>query len=644
MKLVRLLRASRIIKRWETRMAVNHSLLSLASCITLYLLAAHWAACLMLMPTAFHANPMETWLASHGYCISEHANVTASFEGDGAEADGVTEAAAAACTFARGLRARPEAAMELLLDGACNVRCSLPPDFYVVSVFLALQIICGTGGMPLDTENYSRTEQCIFACVVVLGALLWGYVVGTFVSVISNMSPDITWFKLTLDNLNRFCSIYQLPQEMRVRLREYFQMSRHIHRGQERNKLMSLMSPSLQGEVSMHISHRWIRSVRFLRGAENDFIILLATSLQPAVFAPGELATTGYLYIIHKGVALYGGRVMTSGGVFGHDMILRRQELCRYAARAMSYLEVHRISRNQLLELARPFPGAALKIRWEAIRLSFKRTMANAKELEMSRRKQHGEQSGEALPDDWGDTFKAASAVPEWAQEGADGERRQSHTRALAQPRAQSPARSRCSQCAARSRCAADAARRACDRHARAAHRDGHQRARDGGPGEPAAGRQRHREDARGHRQGHGRARRHARRRALRPAAVHAARAVATVTDSAESADVDANRPRRRQAAAGRSSAAARAPLRAGGAASIRAPRGRPPKRAGGRDRRRRARAQGVDHERRARQAAGLTGERCRPWHGRRGRVRGACRRGPRCPKAPTSHASWFVR
>ena len=80
--------------------------------------------------------------------------------------------------------------------------------------------------------------------------------------------------------------------------------------------------------------------MRFLFGAEQEFIVLLATSLQPAVFAPGELATPGYLYIIHKGVALYGGRVMAAGSILGHDMILRRQELCQFAARAMSYLEV----------------------------------------------------------------------------------------------------------------------------------------------------------------------------------------------------------------------------------------------------------------------------------------------------------------
>lgn len=64
------------------------------------------------------------------------------------------------------------------------------------------------------------------------------------------------------------------------------------------------MSPLLQGEVVLAINRRWINGIRFLRGAETPLVVLVACSLQPAVFTPGELATPGHLYVIHKGVAL----------------------------------------------------------------------------------------------------------------------------------------------------------------------------------------------------------------------------------------------------------------------------------------------------------------------------------------------------
>ena len=58
-----------------------------------------------------------------------------------------------------------------------------------------------------------------------------------------------------MDSLNTFMSIHGLPSEMRTRLREYFQQTRHMHRGQERKHLMRLMSPQLQGALPPAHTH-----------------------------------------------------------------------------------------------------------------------------------------------------------------------------------------------------------------------------------------------------------------------------------------------------------------------------------------------------------------------------------------------------
>jgi hypothetical protein len=48
-KLMRLLRASRIAKRWETRMSIDYAMLSIAKCIIGVLVAAHWMACVWVL-------------------------------------------------------------------------------------------------------------------------------------------------------------------------------------------------------------------------------------------------------------------------------------------------------------------------------------------------------------------------------------------------------------------------------------------------------------------------------------------------------------------------------------------------------------------------------------------------------------------
>jgi hypothetical protein len=377
-KLTRLLRASRMLRRWETRLSINYATLSVTWSCCKYLLFSHWSACLIVLPTTFGDEPVSTWLGQMQFCLTEPTE----------RADALSQLAGSApivvddngqCTFGRGLDARPMELLARLLDGTCTVRCAQPGDTYVGALFFALQITTGLAGFDIEPTASSTEEKAVFALIVVMGALLWGQVIGTFVSVIANSSPDLQWFRTTMDHLNRFMVVYHLPDALRVRLREYFHQTRHVQRGQQRKKLLTLMSPQLQGEVAMVINKSQLDSVRFLKGAEREFHVLFAVSLQPFIFAPGELATAGYLYMIHKGVALYGGRVLTGGKIWGQDMIMRKQSLCAFSARAMSYLEVYRISRAELLELARPFPQAWCKIRWEAFKMALARTMLNMK-------------------------------------------------------------------------------------------------------------------------------------------------------------------------------------------------------------------------------------------------------------------------
>lgn len=382
-KLVRLLRASRMMARWETRVSLNYGHLSLWKMFCLYLLIAHWSGCLLVLPTTFYDNLAETWLGHYGYCIAfstaspsadDAVNlVNATNHGDWSEAG--DDLCYRTFNLQRGLLANPTLIQRLLDDGTCAVRCETPARLFAASVYFALQMICGATGGELQRGSFNTQEQVLFALLTVIGALLWGQVIGTFVSVIANASPDLAWFRSTMDQLNSFMSLHGLPHEMRIRLREYVQQSRHVQRGLQRRRILKLMSPMLQGEVALAINHRWLEQIRFLRGAERELIILVACSLQPAVFVPGELTTPGYLYVIHKGVALYGGRLLTSGKCWGQDMILARQHLCHFSARAMSYLEVYRLSRAELLEMARPFPIALRRIRWEALRLAIIRAL-----------------------------------------------------------------------------------------------------------------------------------------------------------------------------------------------------------------------------------------------------------------------------
>ena len=77
-----------------------------------------------------------------------------------------------------------------------------------------------------------------------------------------------------------------------------------------------------QSEVMWVVHGRWLLRIPFLRHAPRHFMAELSLLLDAHVFAPGELAPPGWLYIVHRGIALFAGRVLTSGRTWGLDSII----------------------------------------------------------------------------------------------------------------------------------------------------------------------------------------------------------------------------------------------------------------------------------------------------------------------------------
>ena len=70
---------------------------------------------------------------------------------------------------------------------------------------------------------------------------------------------------------------------------------------------------TLAGEVAVQTSEKYIKRIWYLKNVDSGFMAQLAMRLEPMVFAPSELVPVGKMYICHRGIALYGGKIMTAG-------------------------------------------------------------------------------------------------------------------------------------------------------------------------------------------------------------------------------------------------------------------------------------------------------------------------------------------
>ena len=276
-KLVRLLRASRLFQRWETKIAINYSRLGLVKSLVYVVLLSHWFACIWGLQVAL-GEKEGSWVEFFEYCT---------YVGNASEA----------------------------LDGYDCPGGSW--SLYSASVYWSVMTITSIGYGDIHATDRKVSEQVLNTFCMLSGGMLWGHVIGTFCGVVATMNPQSTEFNRRMDDLNRYMTLHNLPDELRRRLREYMHQTKHLQIAAASKEIITLLSPALQGEVVWMVHKPWLSRVPFFHGAEPEFLVQISLSLSPLVFTPGELAINGFLYIVHRGIALFGGRVLTSGKVRG---------------------------------------------------------------------------------------------------------------------------------------------------------------------------------------------------------------------------------------------------------------------------------------------------------------------------------------
>lgn len=144
-------------------------------------------------------------------------------------------------------------------------------------------------------------------------------------------------------------------------------MELRVH--EARKKLLALLSPSMQGEVSLIVNQQWVRRVWYLRSSliPLALTIELAAHLKAVIFPPNEYCPTGFMYIMHRGTGLFAGKPLREGSVWGEDVLLGESVhnaglQLDFCALAVSYLSVYTLSSRQLISAVSKYPEAALEL------------------------------------------------------------------------------------------------------------------------------------------------------------------------------------------------------------------------------------------------------------------------------------------
>ena len=150
---------------------------------------------------------------------------------------------------------------------------------YTFSLYWAVMTITSVGYGDVTATRHNVIEQWICSALILIGGMLWGYLIGTFCGLAASLSPSQLQFRAQLSQLNQFMASHNLPQTLRFRLREYIYETVHLSLTEDQNKLLPRLSSALQSEVAWTAHRLWLSNIWFLSHAEKELQIELAAFL-----------------------------------------------------------------------------------------------------------------------------------------------------------------------------------------------------------------------------------------------------------------------------------------------------------------------------------------------------------------------------
>jgi hypothetical protein len=132
-----------------------------------------------------------------------------------------------------------------------------------------------------------------------------------------------------------------------------------------------------------------VAKVYYFENCDKGFLALMSQKLSSVVFPPKEVVDqVDTIHMLTKGVAAKGGRILGVNSVWGEDLILDSWELMdSTAAIALTFIEVARLHKADIVEGYKWFPEVRAGVRKAAVRMATRRGVVQyARKLAMMRR------------------------------------------------------------------------------------------------------------------------------------------------------------------------------------------------------------------------------------------------------------------
>ncbi|XP_060558376.1 potassium voltage-gated channel unc-103-like [Ruditapes philippinarum] len=247
---------------------------------------------------------------------------------------------------------------------------------YVTALYFTFSSLTSVGFGNVSPNTNS--EKIFSILIMLIGSLMYASIFGNVSAIIQRLYSGTSRYHTQMLRIKEFIRFHQIPNPLRQRLEEYFQHAWSYTNGIDMNMVLKSFPECLQADICFHLNRTLLSNCSAFRGASPGCLRALSMKFKTTHVPPGDtLVHRGdiltALYFVSRGsieilkddivVAILAGQEDDTKGkddVFGEN-------ICKYDTvgksscnvRALTYCDLHKIHRDDLLEILDMYPEFA---------------------------------------------------------------------------------------------------------------------------------------------------------------------------------------------------------------------------------------------------------------------------------------------